>query len=372
MNKEALQKRYPNGIPEDLQEGVSYFETLSQKSGVRSVRLMSNFSKDLEHSLIHKTNVYKGIIVQVASNYELSESDRAWFHPELSKARSLYEGKHELPNGGELGEINSLAGTYSTYTVDEVGGQTVNYYTVVDSAAPALPQTTVNHWIVTRSSMKDVYSDYKTNKNDGETLQQAGQSLRDKIGGTPTLTNEYISLFKGANSYHFYNHAIKTNGEALVLQSALIGYARQNASGDIASDSLKGFMNVNELSDAHRSRVYNDCSWASDSLIHTHVMRMGDTVKGEPYRMVKAVFSANKVMGLLDASTTLQLTPTRANIPEGVSCDEYTERDIIPFALKEETVHKVMKDHWRSLISSKFIRGDKLLLPRAMVEKSLI
>ena len=317
MNKEALQKRYPNGIPEDLQEGVSYFETLSQKSGVRSVRLMSNFSKDLEHSLIHKTNVYKGIIVQVASNYELSESDRAWFHPELSKARSLYEGKHELPNGGELGEINSLAGTYSTYTVDEVGGQTVNYYTVVDSAAPALPQTTVNHWIVTRSSMKDVYSDYKTNKNDGETLQQAGQSLRDKIGGTPTLTNEYISLFKGANSYHFYNHVIK-------------------------------------------------------SLIHTHVMRMGDTVKGEPYRMVKAVFSANKVMGLLDASTTLQLTPTRANIPEGVSCDEYTERDIIPFALKEETVHKVMKDHWRSLISSKFIRGDKLLLPRAMVEKSLI
>lgn len=372
MNKEALQERYPNGIPDELQEGVSYFEKLSQKSGVRSIRLMSNFGKDLEQSLLNKTNVYKGLIVQVASNYELSDTDRAWFHPELSKARSLYEGKAELPDSKTLGEINSLAGTYSTYTVDELGGQQLNHYTVVDTAIPELPETTVNHWIVTRAAMKDVYADYKNNKNDGKTLQEAGQSLRDGIGGTPKLTNEYVSLYKGANSYHFYNHVIKSNGDALVLQSALMGYSRQTAKGDLASDALKGFMKVNELSAAHRNRVYKDCSWASPSLINTHVMRMGDTVKGEPYRMVKGVFSNNDVAGLLDAATTLKLTPTRANIPEGVPCDEYTERDIIPFALKEETVHAVMKDHWRTLISSKFIRGDKFLLPRSIVEKSLV
>lgn len=372
MNKEALQKRYPNGIPEDLQEGVSFFEKLSHKSGVRSVRLMSNFGIDLEQSLLNKTNIYKGLVVQVASNYELSESDRAWFHPELSKARSLYEGKRELPDGKELGEINSLAGTYSTYTVDEVGGQKLNNYTIVDSAVPSLPETTVNHWITTRAAMKDAYADYKNNKNDGETLQQAGQSLRNKIGGTAKFTNEYISLYNGANSYHFYNHVIKSKGESLVLQSALIGYARQTSNDDIASDALTGFMKVNELSAAHRDRVYKDCSWATTSLINTHVMRMGDIVKGEPYRMVKAVFSDNNVAGLLDAATTLRLTPTRANIPEGIPCDEYTERDIIPFALKEETIQKVMKDHWRTLISSKFIQGDKFLLPRDIVEKTLV
>jgi hypothetical protein len=372
MNKEELQKRYPNGIPDDLQEGVSYFETLSQKSGVRSVRLMSNFGKDMEQSLLNNTNVYKGLIVQVASNYELSETDRAWFHPELSKARSLYDGKRKLSKDIELGETNSLVGTYSTYSVDEVGGQKINNYTIVDTAVAALPESTVNHWIVTRARLKDAYVDYKTNKNEGKTLQQAGQSLRDETGGTPTLTNEYISLYKGANSYHFYNHVIKSNGEALVLQSALIGYSRQSASGDIASDALKGFMKINELSDAHRNRIYKDCSWSSSSLINTQVMRMGDTVKGESYRMVKAVFSPNNITGLLDAATTLQLTPTRANIPKGVACDEYTERDIIPFALKEETIHKVMKNHWRTLISSKFIRGDKFLLPRSIVENSLV
>jgi hypothetical protein len=371
MNKEELQKRYPNGIPDGLKEGVSYFETLSQKSGIRSVRLMSNFGKDMEQSLLNNTDVYKGLIVQVTTNYELSETDRSWFHPELSKARSLYDGKRKLSDI-DLGEINSLAGTFSTYSVDEVGGQKINNYTIVDTAIPALPKTTVNHWIVTRSTLKNVYKDYKTNKNEGKTLQQAGQSLRDEIGGTPKLTNEYISLYKGANSYHFYNHVIKSDGEALVLQSALMGYSLQNKNGEIASDALKGFMEINELSPAHRTRIYKDCSWSSSSLINTQVMRLGDLVKGEPYRMVKAVFSPNNVTGLLDAATTLQLTPTRANIPKGVPCDEYTERDIIPFALKEETIHKVMKNHWRTLISSKFIRGDKFLLPRSIVEKSLV
>lgn len=371
MNKEELQKRYPNGIPEELQEGISHFETLSKKSGIRSIRLMSNFGKDIEQSLLNGTNVYKGLIIQLATNYELSDSDRSWFHPELSKARSLYEGKQKISDV-DLGEINSVAGTYSTYSVDEVGGQKINNYTIVDTAVRELPKTTVNHWIVTRSVMKDVYKDYKTNKNEGKTLQQAGQSLRDEIGGTPKLTNEYISLFKGANSYHFYNHVIKSDGEALILQSALMGYSLQNKNGDIASDALKGFMEINELSPAHRTRIYKDCSWSSSSLINTQVMRLGDTVKGEAYRMVKARFSPNNVTGLLDAATTLRLTPTRANIPKGVSCDEYTERDIIPFALKEETIQKVMKHHWRTLISSKFIRGDKFLLPRSIVEKSLV
>ena len=51
---------------------------------------------------------------------------------------------------------------------------------------------------------------------------------------------------------------------------------------------------------------------------------------------------------------------------------KYTKRDIIPFALEEETVQKVLKDHWRKLISSKYIKGDKLLLPREIVEKTLV
>jgi hypothetical protein len=151
-----------------------------------------------------------------------------------------------------------------------------------------------------------------------------------------------------------------------------MGYSKVNQKGDVASDAMTGFMDINKLSMSHRNRVYSDCSWNSKSLVNTYVMRLGELVKGEPYRMVSGVFSANDVAGLLDASTTLQLTPTRKNIPSGIECDEYTKRDIIPFALEEETVQRVLKDHWRKLISSKYIKGDKFLLPRDIVEKSLI
>jgi len=370
MNLEALNKRYPDGIPEDLQKGVSLFRTLSKKQGVKSVRLMSNFGLDLERSLTDKTNIYKGVIIQVASNYKLSEEDRAWFHPELTKARSLYSGKFDNP--AKLGNFNSSVGTYSTYSVDELGGQKLTHFTIVDTTVP-LAATTVKHWLASRSDIKLAYADYKTNKVDGRTLQQASQNARDGMGqGEAVMTSEYVSLFKDANSYHFYNHAIKSAGESLVLQSALMGYSKVNQKGDVASDAMLGFMDINKLSSQHRDRVYNDCSWDSKSLINTQVMRLGELVKGEAYRMVSGVFSANDVAGLLDASTTLQLTPTRKNIPSGIECDEYTKRDIIPFALEEETVQKVLKDHWRKLISSKYIKGDKLLLPREIVEKTLV
>ena len=210
MNLEALNKRYPDGIPEDLQKGVSLFRALSEKGGVKSVHLMSNFGLDLERSLTSKTNIYKGVIIQVSPNYKLSEEDRSWFHPELTKARSLYRGKFD--KDANLGEYNSSVGTYSTYSVDELGGQKLTHFTIVDTAVPKTVSTTVNHWFASRSDIKSVYTDYKTNKVDGNTLQRASQNTRDSMGqGEALLTSEYVSLYKDANSYHFYNHVIKSS-----------------------------------------------------------------------------------------------------------------------------------------------------------------
>ena len=371
MDLAALNKRYPDGIPDDLQKGVSLFQSLSKKKGIVSVKLMSNFGKDLEQSLAKQTDVYKGFIIQTSTQYALDDGDRLWFHSELSKARSLYEGQFK-GTSEKLGKFNSSVGTYSTYKVDELGGQQMSNFTIVDTTDSNLADIMSEHWITTRAKMKDVYNDYKTNKVDGKTLQQHSQSLRDSLGGKALLTNEYVSLYKGANCYHFYNHVIKSEGESLILQSALMGYSKVSGEGDMASDNMLGFMDINKLSSQHRNRVYNDCSWSSNSLVNTYVMRLGKTVKGEAYRMVKGHFSSNEISDLLDAKTTLRLTPTRKNIPAGLACDEYTKRDIIPFALEEKTVQKVLKDHWRKLISSKYIKGDKFLLPRDIVEKSLI
>lgn len=371
MNKEALNERYPNGIPDHIQSGISLFEAFSKKPNVKSVTLMSNFGKDLEQSLHNGADIYKGLIIEVSPKYQLAESDIIWFHPEITKARSIYAGKFK-GNSPSIGAFNSSVGTYSTYSVDELGGQKMTDYSIVDTSSPDTHKI-VNHWFASRFDMKSVYSDYKTNKSKNKTLQQVSQSFRDKIvGSTPLHTSEYISLFKGANSYHFYNHVIKSEGEALVLQSSLIGYSKVSRKGNVSSDALLGFMDINKLSNSHRDRIYNDCKWDSSSLINTYVMRMGEIVKGEAYRMVKGVFSPNKISELLDAETTLKLTPTHKNIPNGVECDEYAKRDIIPVALEEKTVQRVLQKHWKKLISSKYIKGDKFLLPRDIVESSLI
>jgi len=369
MNKDALNERYPEGIPEELQEGISFFEEMSTKRGVKSIRLMSNFGKDLERSIKSGTNVYKGLIVQVSTTYELGESDRAWFHPELTKTRSLYKGKQQHETTDLLGEFNSNIGTYSTYKVDELGGQTMSYYTIVDTASNMEP--IVNNWINSSAKMKSVYSEYKINKTDGLTMQKASQKVRDELGnGNSLLDTEYVSLFKGANSYHFYNHAIKSNGDSLILQSSLMGYSKVCRKGDIASDTMTDFMDINKLSPEHRTRVYSDCKWNSNSLVNTYVMRLGEFTKGEPYRMVKGYFSSNEVD--LDASTLLQLTPTKNNIPEGVSCEAHAMEDIISLNLDDEGIERLMKHHWKELIADKYISSGKFLLPRSIVQNSLV
>ena len=369
MNQQALNERYTNGIPSQLQEGVNFFENLSQKSGVKSVTLMSNFGLDLERSLDSQTNIYKGLIVQVSSQYELSEEDKAWFHPEIAKGRSIYE---KTGTDGTIGRFNSTSGVYATFSVDEMGGQETSEYTIVDTTVPELAETTVNHWIISHSNMRDVYTDYKTNKLEGKTLQKASQATRDNIGGVPLLTSEYVSLFKGASSYHFYNHAIKSDGEALVLQSSLMGYSKVNQKGDVAADALGEFMNVRSLKEAHLKRVYNNCKWNSPSMVNTQVMRKGDAVNGTAYRMVQANFSSNDINHLLDAATALQLTPDVNELPEGVEADELTKKDMIAFAMDDEIVQKVMQSHWKTLISSKYVQDGKLVLPRDIVEQSLV
>lgn len=371
MNQQALNERYPNGIPEKLQEGVSFFERLSQKSGVKSITLMSNFGLDLERSLDSQTNIYKGLIVQVSSQYELSEQDKAWFHPEIAKARSMYEVTDTEVN---IGRFNSSNGLYSTYHVDELGGQEVSEYIIVDTTVPELAETTVNHWIISHSNMRDVYTDYKTNKVEGQTLQKAAQAARDNNvnGAKPLMTSEYVSLFKGASSYHFYNHVIKSEGEALVLQSALMGYSKTSQKGDVAADSLGDLMSIQSLKESHLKRVYNNCQWDADSMVNTQVMRKGESVEGTPYRMVHAHFSSNSINHLLDPSTALQLTPMADELPEGIEVDKYTKKNMIPFAMDDEIAQKVLQQHWKTLISSKYVKDGKLVLPREIVENSLV
>ena len=367
MDITQLNERYPDGIPDALQVGISKFTELSKKKGIKCMVLMSNFSLDLEQSLLYGTDVYKCLIVQALPGYKLTDADRLWLHPQLSKTRSLYRGTVSLQDVS-VPELNSSVGQYNTFKVDELGAQHMEKYTIVDTAF-SKSKSFVNHWITCQNAMRDICNDYKEIELVKETEKE-----HDKIASGLELKSRhtYVALYKGANVYHFYNHVIKSKGEAMVLQSPLMGYSMVSKTGDVASDAFTDLMDVNQLTQSNRDRIYSDCSWSGKNLANTYVMRKGELVKGEAFRMVNCRISSNNIVDKLDTPTVLKLTPTSKNIPSNISCDRLQLTDVLRFGDSDEIAMKLLKANWRTMVSSKFFNDGSLLVPRKMVEKHLI
>jgi hypothetical protein len=358
MDTTRLTARYPDGLPSEIEEGVKTMESLRSKAGIISVKLFGNFGKDLEQSLHHSKDVYKGLIVQCVPNYKLTADDICWFHPQLAKTRSLYSGTKQFGDM-KLPEFNCLVGEYSTYSVDELGTQAVENFTIVDTHLPR-----DHEWV--DKPIKEIYSGYKDDSCQEKTVAyQDNQVTPNKA----ILRTEYVSLFKGANVYHCYNHVIKSSGDALVLQSPLMGYSRVSDKGDLESDTMLGFMDVNALSQQNRNRIYRDCLWDSSNVVNTLVMKRGEISKGEAYRMLRCKLSDNNISGKLDTATTLKLTPKKSNIPTG--CKKGCS-DILDIDPSDDIVITLMKANWKEMISSKYYNGGKLQIPRDMAEKYLI
>jgi len=368
MDLTQLDERYPDGIPKELQPGVDKFKELCKKKEIKSVKLMENFSPDLENTLKYGTEVYKGLIVQVSPGYKLSKADKLWFHPQLTKTRSVYPKALDLKEV-KVPDLNSSVGLYSTYTVDELGGQSMKKFTIVDTAYSNI-DTVTNLWFLGGAAMRDVYSDFKEMQ-----LQDKVKEEHDSqtLGGcNPESRHEYVSLYKGANVYHFYNHVLRSEGETMVLQSPLMGYSKVHTKGDVASDRYTDIMDVNKLTQSHRDRIYGDCSWEGDNIANTYIMRRGDTVKGEAYRMLKCRVSSNNIVDKLDAETILKLTPKSKLIPTSFLATELHKKDVLSFAASDELAMKLLKDNWKSMLSKRFFDNGTLKVPRDMVEKYLI
>ena len=383
LNTDSLQQLYSGEIPEEMQSQIECMQELSNKNGIKSVTLLRNFGKDMEMSMKYDTDIFRGLIVQTDSEYKLSEYDRLWMHPEICKGRSMYTDGQEVSSEFDIGKFNSSVGIYSTHSVDDIGGYKKETYTIVDSGMEEEAEVLLNNWVLSESSMKNIYEEIV-----GSKLVKMAQEKRDSIAKIHhakerKFTSNYNMLYSDGRSYFFYNHAIKpVQAKALLHVSPLIGCAeivsnQKHIESDLLSTNT--FINMNELTEEQRLRAYESCTWEGQNVVNTYTMRrpleqykqLLENYNATMYRLEKGFFSANPVHDKLPADILLYLTPHKDLIPTSVECQPHIRNGFIDLPASQENIQQVMTHYWRELIDEKHLLGDSLLLKREMVENLL-
>lgn len=387
MNTTQLESKYPNGIPENLREGIFKLQELANKRNVLSVELLPNFGKDLAMSLKYDTDIYKGLVVKVSEHYELSESDRLWLHPDISKGRSLFQlNAYDAKKLNEqaMDDFGSTISVYSTHNIDEIGSYKTEKFGIVDNGQLKQAESLLNSWLLARQPISQAYSDITQSK-----LYKESQKARRKVGkevfgsAEEIHTSEYVMLYSDATSYYFYNHAIKPKqNKALIHISPLMGYALLEDVQKTAFESdyidSNAYINPNSLEESQRKRAFVSCSWEGKNLVNTFTMakplgfykNILEEHQSIMYRMESGKFSHTPIQEKLDMDLILYLTPKSQNIPQQMNCHEHHRSDIFRITHKEDLLNSVMKGNWKELLRPEYVdtKENKLVLPRHILE----
>lgn len=385
MDTSALKSRYDNDIPADVQGDIEKFASLAEKDGVYGVKLLSNFGKDVEMSLKHDTPVYRGLIVHLSNSYKLSESDRLWLHPELCKGRSMYLGGNKKTAPVELSAFNSSVGFYSTHIIDEIGGYDSKDYVIVDSGLDKEAGVLLQSWLLSNATIKQAYDEVVKSKLVAKSLEKRDQIAMGYGTNERELNSNYNMLYTDGKSYFFYNNSIKPqNNKAILVVSPLMGCAVVNNIGEnhVVSDLLSSsqYIDVNNLQEDQRKRAMVKCKWGGKNIVNTYTMRKPignfkqwlEDKQATMYRMESGFFSANPIHAKLPADIVLFLTPQKHLIPTAANCHQHVRDGVIGVPANAENIQRLMEKHWKTLISKKYVKGDSLLLPRSMIEESLV
>ena len=391
MNTDKLLKRYPNGLPEKIEQDLQPFKDLLKHKSVLSVKCLANFGKDLEQSLSRGYDIFKGVVIELSGDFELDESrDRFWFHPQLLKTRTLYKTnkadiKSRLKKEFAISDFSSSSGYYTTHYFDEIGGYKEENFAIIDTSNDKVASGSLNHWLTSKLKISDVYNEMNSVKIDGKTMQQHATAEINKIasnmGNLEKLSSvKYNVLYRSNDSYFFYNHALKPVGKkALVHVSPLMGYNLVDTDEiALASDLMASneYLDISKFKEEQRRRAYVSCSWKGKNIINTFCLRKPiDNYKeylgsgSVTYRMESGYFSNSNISDKLDPKIVLFLTPEATMIPEEVDVHSHVMRNIIKLPATDEILQKIVKSHWRQLFSKKYISGENLALPRDLVKE---
>ena len=373
LDATQLNTIHGDDIPADLQEALKSLESRlnEQRSLVKNVTVLANCSIDYDRTKhlqsTQETNVryvLQGVVVAVDPAYVLAMEDAIWFHPEMSKGRSVYKiendlsmedlnqikeihmnDKYDKEHAGMMSPFQCDIGQYNTISVDDMGIATNDKALVVNVSLEALTYPLWTNYLVSNETVGKVYENWgKMDMGNGKSITDTSAFARDTIAKTilgktvnPLYRDQINALYSDGTDIYVANHAIKTpkdeNEKVLLHCSALAGYELfETKSEELFTPSDLGIsadtFGWDEMSLAQRKRVFNDCVWEGKEGFNTYVMKppgltsskkksfehlysLSDATK---MNMKCAKFSSQPIRDYMDIATLAKLTPEESHV----------------------------------------------------------
>ena len=376
----------------------SVLTTLNKQSQhVKSVSVLANFSVDHETTLARNVPVVvQGLVVQTTKEYKLSEEDKSWFHPCVTKGRSVYSIQQSVAKSSlqelDLETIGNSVGEFSISRPDEFGCEQTEHRLVVDVSAEKTFESAYNKWLQEGITAGELDAEMKRMKF-GNTysvathVEELRNNIAEQVSTDAKLIHSDMShgILSDLSSVYFVNAAVKTSPSILVKSSSLGGYRMYNT-----HDSKQKFYPSNlgksdtfyswdELSPQNCAKITDTCMWKGSLSANAQVMRplsikspkqmeeeynisLNDTLK-----MTHCAFSpSDSFIDNIDPADLLRITPTSAQ--DHKASDSMSA----PFNMEHPVLHKLMNNIHDiqakfpnfKLFNPKVVSGGRITLPR--------
>jgi hypothetical protein len=394
-------------------EQTLYLKTLKelltkQEADVVCVRILPNFGKDNDVSLIQGRLVLKGLQIQFREDYKLTEDDVLWMQQSFYKQRACYAiDDAEFPEKLELDGLHESVGAYEMSETDEFGVKSTCKRLVIDTG---VAEGAWKDMLQSGKTVQEVYEVLKHSK-----VKQSVANRQAEISaffrGKLLFTGHYNVFNSNGETFGFYNdcYAAAAKGDRfLVSAGALHGYVELKAN-KVFENVFKAvvpasfgetnvFYNWPDFSERHRER-FLAFPWGNEpcstTLLRKHVKlsnyqhetiaaAVNCTLVGR-LALNALALSRSRTAGLLDVESLLALTPSKADLVDSLTSSNnaflsmYAADEVAtPFNLENELVLKLLKAHESirakhgvSLLNPELLKGGNLILSREII-KSVI
>ena len=350
-----------------------------QKDHVRSVTFLENFNKDMETSLHYGKDIYRGVVVNLAPEYKLSEEDTAWMHPHMCQTTGIYPGGtfQAVEEGFDaLAKFNAVCGTYNVHSIDEIGTPVTQTYTIVQTYSEDDAQDL--HRSLQGLTVREAYNQIMTKEVDQCTnLREKTATLCDNLASGFTsedrLFNQYTnSFFKAADGIQFHNYSLPPAPQRLVMLAPLQGFKLVKTGGSLPADLLSSkYFDINNMSSQQQKRVFVDCQSQSREAFNTFTMRkaLACPYEGQSYIMQKACFSSTPIHDKLSPADKFKLTPKV--VPVDTDVFDHIKEGNIKIKATSHVIQKLLGVQDIQILNPKYYKDNSLYIPRQVLKQIL-